>query len=321
MTFFKDLLGDSTLLFSLFAVSLVYLVLVYLVWQILKIRIQKKYSILLGNQGNIKSKYSLKILPANKILEYTLKSRNGKLVQIEEEKVEFLNSVEESEESPGTKRPGLEKRNPGQVSKKIGQAADTGRKVSGVAGGIASILGIIGSLLPGKLGQNLRQSGAQARQVQTKTRQALNAPQATTRKLDALKTEGSRFSSGSNSTAQTKLQQQPPASGGRKRKTQNSIFFRTETKELQPGESIEIQLRVRKAQKKHPENNFVVEFQSLQKPTSFRSGALRPMKQKLHVRFPEIPLWRRFVLPAGLIAVTAAYVYLIWDMLIQSGLV
>lgn len=84
---------------------------------------------------------------------------------------------------------------PGADAKKaVESAKKSGKAVASVSGQAASVLGIIGSFLPGELGKTLKAQGQAARGVQTKTNEAMQAPDANMRKIDALKKEGGKLS-------------------------------------------------------------------------------------------------------------------------------
>ncbi len=173
-----------------------YLLLLGAFWMFLRVRIRKKYQIALTNDGNVSSVYQVSLTPQTDVLNYKLSSKDGGLVEVvEEETIEAdPQRLPEEDKKVEEKKPqALQKRDTPPFSERVKGASDTATKVANTSGAVASLLGMVGTLLPGSLGRNIKAQAAKARSVQTKTRTTLRAPQEANKKVDLLKSESAKL--------------------------------------------------------------------------------------------------------------------------------
>jgi hypothetical protein len=186
-------------------------------------------------------------------------------------------------------------------------AAKTGQKATAKVGAVASFLGVLGNLIPGSLGSKLKAQGAAARGVQTDALKTMQAPMQAQRKVEALNRERGKLGGGTDSTP-GKVQAPQPAVERQGPETirtssnqpvsklagsfQPTGLYRVQTKEVQPGESLVLTLRVGSKERRYPEGSYRYTLLSQQMPQEGIDSGIPPVKSSGTVHFKHVPLWR-----------------------------
>jgi hypothetical protein len=166
-------------------------------------------------------------------------------------------------------------------------------------------LGGLGNLLPGSLGNKLKSQGAAIRGVQTKALRTTQAPISAQRKVDALKREGGRVTGGAKGGGSTIRGKQAPmgpqvrdaAVSKQHRRAQTSTehttgVYRVQTVEVDPGESLSLNLHIGSKKRRYPGGSFLYTIQSQQKPLESVDVEIPPVSSRGTVHFKSIAAWR-----------------------------
>ena len=306
-------------IYVLIAIALAYIIAIVLIWIFLRVKQQAKYKINLENIGNVHSYYYLSIQPTTEIIEYKL-SYNGTELPTSEipELVVEIPAEQTKDEKEALQKPSaLQKREVKIDKTQIENAKKTGMKFAGAAGAVASILGIIGSILPGKLGNGLKAQSSKIRNIQSSTRSTMNAPRSAMNKANALKMESQKLgvSQTSGSIEAPQKESQTTIKPEKEKEVNIPTTFRSQTKELAPGEQISLDLIINKKKRRFPENNFLLTLTSQQTPLEHIETKITPIKKQINIHFKQIPNWRFWVTPLLSLIFTSIFGYFLFIQL------
>ena len=172
---------------------------------------QKVHTIRLENQGNIASTYRVTVTSSEPALKFAVLT-NGIPLPVETERTPVQNNynpppapVPAGFNNQANLQVEAQVASSGQKTDKSQFLAQQGKKAEKVVaktGGIASLLGMIGGLIPGSVGKSLKEKSASVRDVQTKSKDALEKPKEIQRRTEEVKKSTSQL--GVKSAAETK---------------------------------------------------------------------------------------------------------------------
>jgi len=316
--------------------SIACLLIVIIIHRILRVRQDRIHKIVLKNEGNIPSVYYLSVDAQESTLEFKFLANNIPLARVVQPQV--LAAPAEPQPTPIPQQPKTDAK-PTKTGINVDNAAKGGRAVASKIGFVATFMGALGGLLPGSLGSSLRTKGAQARQVQSDTTQAVQAPVNAQRRAESLQQmsggKGSKTTSIAAPKGKNQFQatsQADPQVGGSKESlpashqqpanTRTPTFSRNysvQTTEIQPGGAQEITLTISSSKRRYPQGSFLYSLWSQQVPTELVSIEIPPLHKNGTVHFKPISRWRYWLSPlvAGFVlsATSLAVIYfmtLIW---------
>ncbi|MCB2179913.1 hypothetical protein KQH54_02195 [bacterium] len=304
-------------LLILIGIACLFVVAVFLIWIFLRVKRSVNYEIHLENSGNVESYYYLSIEPTTEILDYQITYNGTALPVIQKPETMVIGTEDQALDTQieaEQKTAMLQKREVVSTKEKFESAKHTGLKVAGFSGALASFLGILGSIIPGKLGKSLKAQANQARNVQSSTRSKMNAPRMTMNKVNALKTEGNKLGVSQKSSSPAvapATKREKPTKRKREKTVHISTTYRTQTKDLAPGEAIDLKLNIKKKKRRIPEDSFQITLKSLQKPVEHTETNLSPVIKKTTANFEPVPGWRYWVAPLLSIFLTFIFSYFI----------
>ena len=270
----------------------------------------------LVNQGNSACQYHLSVNTTAPNLKFTLYADGVPLApvyeEIEEEAIEEQAVVQE-ESKPVAATPAA---NTGTQAATKTEKMDTegalkaGQDASAKVGVLANLLGIIGSILPGKLGAKVKGAAGGARKVQSTSAKAVQAPKSAQRKMDAMKSSGSRLGVKAGDAQGADVVK--PKTGARQMrgKQEQTEFSRptrdvvktikrmvekvgvVQTVDLDPGDVLFLALEISKQGKRYPTGSFGYSIESQPVPLNKRLGEAPPAVKKAQVHFAPIGRWR-----------------------------
>ena len=265
---------------ALLGILLVCVLLVVAVLRLLRVRGAREHPILLTNQGNARSVYHLTVESQEPRLSFRFFMNKIPLAEVPPPAptppppAAQPTPVEQSAPQTGVPAPSASQKSATPAASTAGSAAKNAKKAGqGVAkktGALASLLGALGGLLPGKAGQQLKERGNQAREMQTKTTQAMEAPESAQRRMDAVQKSsgqlgvqtpaGSSPAAGGRSSAAASPIASASASAaanapqaGMSASRQSAVqapahalpyVYTAQTREVTPGETISLMLRI-----------------------------------------------------------------------------
>jgi hypothetical protein len=224
----------------------------------------------------------------------------------------------------------------GPATVKPAAALKTGQATAAKAGTVASLLGALGRLLPGSLGAGLRAQSAQAREMQVGTTRAIQAPQVAKNQIGAVQKESGKLvgapQKGAGSSPARSAHSQPasnmvaakPGAGAsgvaRIRSAAPMAGYRFQSPELEPGQAIDLTLRIGTNAKRYPVGSFAYRIESQQIALDFPEAVSEPVRRGGVTHFRAVGIWR-YWLPAFasillvlLSAISLVYAYLlIWQ--------
>jgi hypothetical protein len=275
----------------------------------LRVRADRKHNIQIENCGNCRSIYSLAISSDQPDLRFSLFIKDVPLVEIQAftpDTQEQAAPVPAPAKTTGTK--------PAASTINSDAAIKTGQKTAAKAGTIASLLGALGQLLPGSLGAGLRAQSSQARQVQTKTSRAVQAPQTMQNQVGAVSKESGKLVGAkpakSSAPARTTHSQpsthtataatSPGASASASAQpahTYPASACLVQTPELAPAQAFELTLKIGTTNKRYPIGSFAYTIESQQFALDFPEASSIPVRRQGIVHFEKIDTWRYWVPP------------------------
>ena len=259
----------------------------------------RKHQVKLTNAGNVRSFYRLQVTAPEPHLQFSLKMGDIPLADVLVEPVQSLapampeappegewqneNMTQVSQPSAVQKGQGGTKGNDARAAAK--GASDAGKNAAEKTGALASLLGTVGSLLPGKAGAALKEQGEAARNVQTKTVQTMQMPETAQNKVEAIQKDSGRLGvntqvkapqkneSGKHPAAAQPEVAQPrniPPSAPTPRQVATPMIKPegcfVQTKDVMPGESLDLTLCISLAGRHSPEGSFLYTLKSQQFP-------------------------------------------------------
>jgi hypothetical protein len=267
------------------------------------------HRVILNNQGNVNSVYQLSVESPEPRLNFRFLVPNMPLVEV---------PVARFDAGKPTASPKANKASPRPVRGAVGQAEKSSRAVAQKSGMVASFLSAVGTLLPGQAGKALKQQGAAARQVSTKTTQTLGAKNQAERQVNAVQQGVSRL--GVKTPAPAAHAQRAEAGTAEKVVAPAlSYDLVAQTAPVSPGQSLPLALQISSPRKRIPEGSYLYIITSQQVPLEKIDRETSPLTQQGMVYFPGVSAWR-YMLPvllnvffAGAVVLALAYVLtLIW---------
>ena len=291
-------------------------------WFSRKLRVvaDKEHSLKLVNQGNCCSQYYLSIKKAPSNLNFTFLINNIPLAPVfEESEEEVLENEEEYIETTTSNTPTHTEAKKSKDKSKAAAAKPEGALKAGKAAGaktgvLANLLGTLGSILPGSLGKSLQKQAGVARDVQSKTAKATQAPQSAQRKMDSLKQSGGKLGVKASKSEQNSRPTSRRGTGAEKKfdknerdvvsnpPANNSVVIKrkvavektgfVQTKDMEPGESLFLTLRIGTQEKRYPAGSFGYTLESQTMPLNRKLGETSPTIKNGLVHFEPIAFWR-----------------------------
>jgi len=301
--------------------------------------IKQDSQIMLKNLGNVPSVFHLTVESLESLLHFTFLQDGIPLPEIVEvlevpSAPEIVPSPIDSSSISEGKRVTAENKNvPAKIDKKTPAAVKVDNKAADNAiaktGALSSLLGVVGSILPGSLGKSLKEKGLAVRDVQTKTKDATEKPKELQRKMDAVqkdsgklgvKTSSSRPQTPGTTVTSEKNQpvskQQTLQSGSKsysKSTTQTLKYFCTN--EVNPGESLSLSLRIGTRNYRIPNGTSLYTIHSQQVPSGNFDKEIPIVTKQGFVSFSPVSKWHywyAWILAALLVvAGVAAEIYFI----------
>ena len=280
----------------------------------LRVNADKEHSLKLENKGNCRSQYYLSIKKAPTDLKFTFLIDNIPLAPVfKEAKRDLLKNEKKQIETTTSNPPTyIEAKKSTSNSKvtavKPDSALKAGKDIGAKSGVLANLLGTLGSILPGSLGENLKKQAGSARNVQAKTAKATQAPQSAQRKMDSLKQSGRKLGV-KESESEKNLRPMPKPR--QKFEANNQNVFSTpaknvaikekapvekmgfvQTQDIGAGESLLLTLRIGTKKNRYPVGSFSYTLKSQPMPLNQKLGKASLLEKKGLVHFEPIALWR-----------------------------
>lgn len=313
-------MGNNDTVF-LIAAACIYLLLLVFTWLFLTPKPKKRFRIDLMNNGNVVSNYLISIAPFDQTIKYQVSRDGVRLPQHLDDEAEEASKQGAVliEEEPPQKVAALQKRDTTKLTDKVSDAAQTGRKAVGMAGALASILGIVGTLLPGKAGRSFKSRATQIRSKQASASRKMQAPRQAQSRAKALQSSANQLGGGRASPSESpsrELVEESPAElptqkKEKKVRKKQPTVFRTVVEDLIPGDSVVLDLLVVQRKRNQFEPGFLFTFESQQQPLEDTETALAPVRRQAAVNFDPITFWRWLIPVVSSIALTAALVWIL----------
>jgi len=275
----------------------------------------RKHRIRLTNGGNVHSYYRLQVAATEPRLQFRLIMDGIPLADIPVEKIDSLAplpleavTIPKNQPAPAKNTQGGESgKNAGSA---VTGASQAGKSVAEKSGVLASLLGTFGSLLPGKVGATLKQQGEAARNVQTKTVKTMQMPETAKNKVDAIQRDSNKLGVASSAAApqnasnEKRTADRPEAVQKNNRQVvavdtnnisdtiirSNDCFV--QTKEVKPGESLDLTLAITPVGRHSPSGSFVYIIKSQQVPLEKLDQEAPEITSRGMVYFTPVATWR-----------------------------
>jgi hypothetical protein len=328
-------------LLALFTLSTLFFFLIFFSNRLLRVRADRKHTIRLENRGNCRSMYTLTVSSNEPALRFSLFLKDVPLVEVHEispdaEQSSGFMADTHSANSPAPAPVKGTAPGSGAASLNTGTAIKSGQAVAAKAGTVASLLGAIGHLLPGSLGAGLRAQSARAREMQTGTSRAIQAPQAIEGRMGAVQKESGKLagakpqapntakSSPARAAQSSQKVVQPPsaaASSGAFTAAHpaTEAAYRAQTPELAPGQAFDLTLQIGTSTKRYPVGSYDYTVLSQQVALDFPDVISDPVRRHAVAHFGTVNPWRYWlpsfvsILLVLTSAVSLIYAYmLIW---------
>lgn len=329
-------------LLALFTLSALFFFLMFFSNRLLRVRADRKHTVRLENRGNCRSMYTLTVSSNEPTLRFSLSLKDVPLVDVHETTLDTEQSSDfiADAHSPVSPAPApIKGAAPGSGAPSVnaGSAVKSGQAVAAKAGTVASLLGAIGHLLPGSLGAGLRAQSTRAREMQTGTSRAIQAPQAIKGRVGAVQKESGKLagakpgapnpvkSSPARATQSSQMVIPPPsvATGSKAFTTAHpaaEMAYRAQTPELAPGQSFDLTLQVGTTAKRYPAGSFDYTILSQQVALDFPDVISDPVRRHAVTHFGRVSPWRYWlpsfvsILLVLISAVSLIYAYMfIWQ--------
>lgn len=277
--------------------------LMILVVRSLRVKADRDHRVSLINTGNCQSRFEVWVESGQPDLRFDVLLNNVPLAQVEETIEELI------EIAPKEKPVKVDKKKRKRGNGKQANAIKTGQAVASKAGAAASLLGTVGSVIPGEAGAGLKAQAENVRGFQAQTAKTTQAPQAAQRKLDALQTSSGRLgvktnikvNQGSVSNNDDEVNTEIDEQEGFERRLKKVISksengaVKVQTPELNPGEQLTLTLRIGKRKRKYPVGSFAYDFWSQMIAVDERFGKGKISAKKGLVAFQPIAGLRYFL--------------------------
>lgn len=305
-------LGFFGLIFSI-------LIILWLV-RMMRVEADQIETLKLSNHGNCTCQYQIAVNSPTSNLKFTLYADGVPLApvfeEIEEDVVEQKAAANKTDQPKPAKTTPATNTSAQQATKtaKVDQEGTLkkGQEASAKVGIMANILGIVGSILPGKMGESVKGAAGGARKVQKTSAQVVQAPKSAQRKMDAMKRSGSRLGVKGNATPDNGSGAPQPKPRGRQMngKREQTEFSRptrdvvkkvkkivekvgvVQTVDVDPGEVLYLALEISKKGRRYPTGSFSYSIESQPVPLNKRLGEAPAAVKKGQVHFKRIGFWR-----------------------------
>lgn len=252
--------------------------------RVLTKKMQKVHSVTLENQGNIASTYRVTVTSSEPALKFTVLT-NGIPLPVEIERTPVQSNYNPPPVTAPAGLPEKANRQAGTLVASSGQKAEVSRvvaeqgkkadKVVAKTGAIASLMGMVGGLIPGSVGKSLKEKSASVRDVQTKSKDALEKPKELQRRTAEVQKSTTKL--GVKSAAETKpggpvFQSTRETASLEVPSTVPTPAITAEYKEerfyrtgvVEPGQAINLTIQISSKSKKYSEASYPYTFSSRQ---------------------------------------------------------
>jgi hypothetical protein len=269
------------------------------VLRLIRVKNQREHSIQITNQGNVPSTYHLSTASRENWLNFRIFSNGVPLVELPTQAppVSARRQARSASRQPGFP-------NTQAVGAQAQNLMESGKAASSTAGTAASLLGTIGSILPGSAGKALKEQSAAVRNVQVKTSHAIHAPEEAKTKMSAIQKDSSRLGiKGPGSGAAPRkdaqsvgMQPPAPAAFAGSPPVQAAIPSRfgywVETSEVRPGESLRLTLQITPKSRNFKEGSYAYTLTSQQMAVQNVNKEAVPITRSAVVYLKPVAVWR-----------------------------
>jgi hypothetical protein len=309
------LLLSAALLFVIFGTSILILIFIN---KLSRMDFSRSHTVRLTNGGNVRSVYQLLVEAPETALQFKLLINGiplGSLpTQIEEPPLQRIQEAPPSSVSlsSGSKPVPMNDSKTKNANNVVAATSGAGKGIAEKSGALASLLGTVGSILPGQAGAALKEQGEAARNVQTKTSQTLQAPESAKNKMDELQRDSGKLGvkttsmsapTGGNGThpvaAPERVQVYQTTGVVPQAQAIKPAVARlkpagchVETKEVAPGESLELILWIAPTSRRSLEGSFPYTIKSQQIPLEKLDREVPPVVSRGVVHFKPVAPWR-----------------------------
>ena len=305
-------------------------------------KLVKLHTINLTNSGNVSGCYNLKAVAQEEFLQFIFLLNRVPLPRVEiSSGIADVGYHQPRENQAAELKPGssnqqkqaVSQTNQGRPGGGAGKLLKGSEKAVAKTGAAAGLLGMLGSILPGDLGKSMKQQGSALRDVQTKSKMAMDKPKDMQRKVDSVQQQSGRLA------GKAVPSQQPSspvkyvaATSGSSFEQKQTLEFSTNhqaditpgeiyyhTMQINPGESVKLELKISAHKKRYPDGSYSYKVISQQVPEgSFERTPQAATKQGV-VNFGQIKRWHYWLpnfltvlLVSGLMFITSYAVFLVW---------
>ncbi len=303
-----------------------YVWLILRLYRTLQVKGDRHHTIELTNRGNLPSIYHLSAASTEPHLDFNFFHNGMSLMDIPEpEKTVLVTDTKQHAQEPVKTADDKKKvpdTTPTGAQASIGSAAAKGKDVASKVGVVASFLGVLGSLLPGKMGHKLKGKSTVARDMQSRTLKTTQTPMRVQRKTDSLKRESGRLGVKTPSgdvVSTSKPEQIEPQTGSPSQQPQSAAAqiesqkiytpVRVQTQEVESGATILLTLRIGSTKMRYPEGSYLYTVNSQQVPL-VPTKITPPVVSKRGIAyFKSVTAWR-YGLPFFVCGAIVAITYL-----------
>lgn len=298
---------------SILGILLVCILLILVGLQLLRVRAAREHAIRLTNQGNARSVYHLTVESPEPALKFAFLMNKIPLAEVPPPPPPApVQSAQTIADQAHAQPPAAAHKTTASAAASpaggvVKQGKKAGQEAAKKAGALAALLGAVGGLLPGKVGQKLKAGGAQAREVQTKTTRAVDAPAQMERRMEAVQKSSGQLGVPTSSGG---VQATGGAAGSPAAEAVPAVIpaspaaapalpqvYTVQTREVTPGETILLSLRIDTQKRRYPEGTFVYNITSQQMPLEKLNRAAPPITKQGSVYFKHVGAWRYWVVP------------------------
>ncbi len=305
-------------------------------------KLVKLHTINLTNTGNVSGFYNLKAVSQEEFLQFIFLMNKVPLPIVD---IPISTRDGGARQTTGYQAVGQKTGNTPQQSQAAPQAAQGkpavnaskllkgSEKAVAKTGAAAGLMGMLGSILPGELGKSMKQQGAALRNVQTKSKMAMDKPKEMQRKVDSVQQQSGRLAGkalpGQTSSSPVKYSTATTGSTSELKQTVvisdhmqadlTPVEQYYQTRQINPGESIKLDLKISAHKKRYPDGSYSYKVISQQVPEgSFERSPQAVTKQGV-VNFGQIKRWHYWLpsfltvlLASGLVLIASYAVLLVW---------
>ena len=253
---------------------------------------KRDHLIKLANQGNFTSIFILSVQSAEQRICFKFLMNDIPLA--EAAAPEIFQPVPPSGSSPAQARAGS--------NSVMSTAMKGGKSVAASAGWMASFMGTLSALLPGRLGSSLRTQSEVLRETQSTVISTTQSPINAQRRVNSLQQQTGKMSGTGHGTNRFDPVHGPSHSRDlRTGSVENPVQggHVVQTKPLEPGENISLVLRIEPVKRHHPEGTFSYTLTSRQFPVDPMEVDPPGITRHGLLHFPHVEVWRYWLAPAA----------------------